>query len=82
MSSYPPAITHVGYRHRAGDPPVQEYDSVEDWIQSLPALTVFELGFETGGTALVTVGTIIEGGRLEEIAQRIRIQQRLAALGH
>jgi len=81
MSTHPPAITHVGYRRRSADPPVQEYDTVEDWIRSLPKLAAFELGFETGGTAIVTVGTILEGGRLEAIAERIRIQQRLAALG-
>jgi hypothetical protein len=78
VSVHPPAIAQVTYHHRNGDPPLVEYDSIEAWIRALPPLAVFEVKFERGGTAAVTVGTIIEGGRIEAIAERIRIQARLA----
>lgn len=72
------AIVGVGLASASrGQPPLEEFMSVEGWLLTLSSDTVMRVQLEDGTSYLTSVERLLESARLGEVVERFRIQLRL-----
>lgn len=64
----------------SGLPPMEEFFGPESWLAAVPGDTVLRVGLEDGTSFLTSAQVLVAGDRLAAVAERIRIQRRLAGL--
>lgn len=61
-------------------PPLEEYLSVESWLEALPAAATLRVTLDDGTAYLTSVRHILESSLLGAVVDRFRIQLRLGRL--
>jgi hypothetical protein len=75
------AVVGVGFAGSGhGQPPPEEFLSIEAWLLALPDDVVMRIQLEDGTSYLTSAERLCDSSRLGEVVERIRIQQRLRDL--